>query len=316
MKDYLRLIRWQNLLFLAMIVWTMEKWVAVPVLRTAGVPPMMPWWIMVLLMAAVVLIAAGGYVINDYFDVKIDRINRPDRLVVTTSVTKQQAMRIFQITSACGVVCGLLVSWLVRSWQLATVFLFVPGLLWFYSASYKRMFLIGNLIVAFCAAVVPLLVAMTDASLMMHSEDYAPLYVLVGRSLFGWTGGFALFAFLTTWIRETVKDLQDQNGDRELECHTLPVVLGTRWTQVVVTVLVLLTAALLCWFHWRVLPFDRSFSSLPTRYLVFGLLVPFACELALLWSARIPSDFRTAQGLLKFIMFLGVLYSAVVWRML
>ena len=316
MKAFFQLIRWQNLLFIVMLMWVMQRCVAQAVFRSAGLPDIMPWWYLMLLTAAVVLIAAGGYVINDYFDIKIDRINRPDRLIVTAAVSKQQAMRMFQVFSGLGLAAGLAAAWIVRSWPVATVFLFVPGLLWFYSASYKRMFLVGNLIISFCTALVPLLVAMADASMLLRHADYAVAYVLVGRSLFLWIGGFALFAFLTTWIRETVKDLQDSEGDRELECHTLPVVIGMRWTQVVVTLLVLLTAALLCWLHWAVLPFDTSWGSLSTRYLVFGFLVPFACELALLWSAKIPSDFRTAQGLLKFIMFIGVLYGFVILRLL
>jgi 4-hydroxybenzoate polyprenyltransferase len=316
MKAFFQLIRWQNLLFLAIIMWVMEKWVGVAVMRSAGLPEIMPWWYLLLLTAAVLLVAAGGYVINDYFDVKIDRINRPDRLLVTTSVTKQEAMRLFQILTAAGVAAGLAAAWVARSWPIATVFLLVPGLLWFYSASYKRMFLVGNLIVSFCAALTPLLVALADAALLTRHYKEAMPYMQVGRELFLWLGGFALFAFLMTWMRETVKDLQDQSGDRELECHTLPVVIGTRWTQAVVTLLVVATAGLLCYFHFALLPFDSSWRSLATRYLVFGLLVPLACELALLWSAKIPSDFRTAQQLLKFVMFFGVLYGWVVFRLL
>ena len=121
---------------------------------------------------------------------------------------------------------GLLVAWFVRSWQIAMIFLIVPGLLWFYSSSYKRQFLLGNLIIAFASALPPFLVAQTNVAwLYRHYPDVMP-YLTISRDLFLWTGGFALFAFLTTWIREIIKDLQDQNGDRELECHTLPIVWG------------------------------------------------------------------------------------------
>ena len=200
---------------------------------------------------------------------------------------------------------------------LAMVFLLTPGLLWFYSASYKRMLIVGNLIIAFCAAMVPLVVAMADIGYAkVHGGDSDVTASVIGYLLYHWLGGFALFAFLTTWIREIIKDMQDQAGDRELECRTLPIVLGNTWTKAIVTVLIVLMISQLGWLWWYVLPFDRSFSCLSTRYLLFGILIPLFCAAALLWSARIPSDYRTAQRLMKFIMFIGSLYSFCCMRLL
>ena len=168
LRDYLMLVRWQNLLMTAIVLFVMEKWVATPILRAAYFGEQLPWWLLTLLILATVLIAAGGYVINDYFDVKIDAINRPDRLIVTCSVTKPQAMRLFQVLTAAGIVCGLVCAALLRSWVTAVIFVFVPGLLWFYSASYKRQLLIGNLIVALVAALSPLLVAIANVAWLRH----------------------------------------------------------------------------------------------------------------------------------------------------
>lgn len=316
MMSYLRLIRWQNLLFLGILVWVMEKWVCVPILDEVRFYEVLPWWLLWLLVLAVVLTAAAGYVINDYFDVKIDRINRPDRLIVTQTVSKDQAMWLYRILVVSGALAGLAVAWVVRNWVIATTFLLVPGLLWFYSSSYKRQFLLGNLIISFSSALPPILVAQTNAAyLYLHYPDVMP-YLSVSRDLFLWTGGFALFAFLTTWIREIIKDLQDQTGDRELECHTLPIVLGELWTKIILTILIAGTAGLIGYIGLAVLPFPHTWGSLSTRYIVFGLLIPLACELWLLWAARIPSDYRHAQLLMKFIMFLGVLYSFVIERLL
>ncbi len=316
MKDWLRLIRWQNLLFLGIVVWVMEKWVCVPILDSVRFYEVLPWWLFWLLLLVVVLTAAAGYVINDYFDVKIDRINRPDRLIVTQTISKEQAMMLYRILVLAGALLGLAVAWIVRDWQLALVFLIVPGLLWFYSSSYKRQFLLGNLIISFSSALPPILVAQTNAAyLYLHYPEVMP-YLTVGRDLFLWTGGFALFAFLTTWIREIIKDLQDQTGDRELECHTLPIIAGEMWTKIILTLLICGTAGLICYFGFVLIPFPHTWGSLSTRYVVLGLLIPLACELWLLWAAKIPSDYRHAQMLMKFIMFLGVLYSFVILRTL
>lgn len=316
MKDYIRIIRWQNLLFIAVLLWTMEKWVAVPVLNHIGLGEQLPWWIFTMLIAATVLIAAAGYVINDYFDVKIDRINRPDRVIVAETISKETAMLYFQILMGIGMALGIWAAAALHSWALGVIYVMVPGLLWFYSSSYKRLFLIGNLIVSLTAGITPFIIALANVAFMQRLYGEIMMWMPVQHDLYAWLGGFALFAFLCTWIRETVKDLQDQMGDRELECHTMPIMLGETWTKLIVTLLIVATMALLGYALWAWLPFPQSWHNLSTRYIVLGLIVPLACDIWLVWAAKIPSDYKTAQEVMKFIMFIGTLYSFVILKML
>ncbi len=310
----MRLVRWSNLLFLSALVWLMEKWVAVPVLDRAAFGEQLPWFTLLLLMAAVVLTAAGGYVINDYFDVKIDRINRPDAVVVTRSVSKPAAMRLSVGLSITGALCGIAVAWLLRSMTLGIIFVLVPGLLWFYSSSYKRLLMIGNLTIALLAGLTPLVVAMANvAQLRLLYGSILP-YTTLEHDLYAWLGGFALFAFLLTWIREIIKDLQDQMGDRELECHTLPIVWGELWTKIFVTVLLGGTLALIAWLWYSVLPFPHTWNNLSTRYIALGITVPLLSVVWLLWAAKIPSDYKTCQQVVKFTMLIGMLYSICLLR--
>lgn len=311
---YSRLVRLGNLFFVGILVWVMEKWVAVPLLCQARFGEQLPWQLLLLLMAGTVLEAAGGYVINDYFDVKIDRINRPDSVVVTQYISKTAAMRMSLILSALGCVCGLAAAVCVRSYALGIVFLCVPGLLWFYSSSYKRLFLAGNLVIAFLSSLVPMVVAFANVGILRAQYGVFMGYTALIPDLYRWLGGFAGMAFLCTLMREIVKDMQDEAGDRELECHTLPIRLGGRWTKWIVTALMLLTMGLVVYIWLRVLPFPHAWGTLAARYIVYGLLVPMVCELCLLWAAKIPSDYRAAQQLLKLIMFLGMLFSVVIFR--
>lgn len=308
-NDIMRLVRWSNLLFLAALVWVMEKWVAVPILNKAAFGEQVPWYILLLVILATVLIAAGGYVINDYFDVKIDRINRPDELIVTRTISKPAAMRLSLCLSGVGIVCGLVISILLRSWTLGILFIIIPGLLWFYSSSYKRLFMVGNLIIALLAGMTPMVVAMTNvAQLQLRFAPILP-YTTLTHDLYAWLGGFALFAFLLTWMREIVKDMQDQMGDRELECHSMPVVWGDTWTKVFVTMLILITLVVIGHLWYHVLPFPIGWNSLSTRYIVLGIITPILGALGLLWAAKIPSDYKNCQLLIKFTMFIGMLYS-------
>ena len=313
-SDIMRLVRWSNLLFLAALVWLMEKWVAVPILDQLAFGEQLPGYILLLIMLATVFIAAGGYVINDYFDVKIDRINRPDELIVTRSISKPAAMHLSLSLSGIGILCGIVAAILLRSLTIGILFIIVPGLLWFYSSSYKRLFMIGNLIIALLAALTPMLVALANVAILQLRYATILPYTTLQHDLYAWLGGFALFAFLLTWAREIVKDMQDQMGDRELECHSMPVVWGDLWTKIFVTALIVLTIAIIGHLWYHVLPFPIRWTSLSTRYIAFGIIIPMLGSIGLLWAAKIPSDYKTCQQLVKFTMLLGMLYSFCILR--
>lgn len=313
-KPYLKLLRVGNLAFLAILLFVMEKWVALPLLQLAQFSEQMPWWVLTLIILATVFVAAGGYVINDYFDVKIDRINRPDDLVVTRHISREGAMRLFQVLTFVGVLMALGVAWWARSWTLAMIFIVIPGLLWFYSASYKRQLLIGNIVVAFASALVPLLIAIINADYLAHLYGEALAYTPIVGQLYVWLGGFAIFAFLMTIVREMVKDIEDLEGDCEMECRTIPIVWGVKTTKIIVTILLLAIAALIVYIAWAVLPFPYSWQSFSTRYVVFGLLVPIACVITLLWASTNQVEIRRTQLVLKFMMFMGVMYSFVIYQ--
>ena len=312
MKSYYKLFRCNNLLFITIFLCLMDKWVAVPLLQQGLWGEQLPNLVLALLVVSVVLIAAGGYVINDYFDVKIDRINRPDDLVVSNTVSKERAMLLFQILTAVGVLIGLGLSIYLRSWLLSMIYVLIPGILWFYSSSYKRQLILGNIVVALIMALLPMMVVFANVAQMSLKYGDVVQYSPVISDLYLWIGGFSLFAFLCTWIRDIVKDMQDQVGDREYECHTLPICIGDVWTKVIVTILTLVVMALLIWINYFVVPYPHDFSTMTTRFTIFGLLIPFACSLVLLWAAKLPSDYSTVQHLLKFIMFMGVMYSFVI----
>ena len=103
----MQLVRYQNLIFIAILLWVMEKWVAVPILDNQYYGEQLPWYILLILIVATLCVAAGGYVVNDYFDVKIDRINRPGKLIVTQTVSKTAAVRLGWALSGDSVRIGV-----------------------------------------------------------------------------------------------------------------------------------------------------------------------------------------------------------------
>lgn len=308
MLSYLKLIRYQNLIFIAFIQFVMWQVVLSPILQTFGFETSMDAGLFLLLMSATVFIAAGGYVINDYFDIKIDAINRPDKQIVGKRVSRHTAMLIHQVLTGIGVICGLLIAYFARSFTLAFIFIVIPGLLWFYSASYKRLFLIGNLVVAFISSITILVVGIAQLAFLQKEYGNLVFETPIPSQFYGWIGGFAIFAFLCTLIREIIKDIQDEKGDREMECHTLPIKWGINKTKIFLYCLIACTVLLLFLTNYYFIHFDGD---LTIRYIIFGLVIPFVVLGYLIYIAKSDSDFQHASNLSKVIMFIGVLYSFV-----
>lgn len=307
--DYIKLLRIPNLVFIAAIQLLMYFCVLTPILGVYGLTPAMSVTELMLLVISSVLIAGGGYVINDYFDMKIDEINHPFTRVVGKTLTRHQAMVFYQVLSVMGTLTGLYLCFKAHSITYVFVYLMVLGLLWFYSSTYKRQLVLGNFIVAFLAAMVPFIVGLFEIRFMDVNYTPSEDTRFIGNLVITWMGGFGICAFLWTFIREIVKDMEDEKGDRELECHTFPVVLGFARTKVVVFVSLAITLGICAYFTFYLIPFDDPFTY---RYYILGIVIPSFFFVYILASAKKKADYKLASTVLKMIMVVGMLYAVVV----
>ena len=159
------------------------------------------------------LVTASGYWINDVYDHKIDRINKPHKLIVNAFLSVKKVLSIyftlvFLITGA---------SILLLNPALTLLNLGAAFLLFIYAAWLKRTTIVGNLTIAALTALV-----VYDAMVLYH-----PKMVLV------WA---AIFAFEANFVREIIKDLEDIEGDLRFKLHTLPIRAGTHVAKRVVAV--------------------------------------------------------------------------------
>ena len=308
MVTYIKLIRFKNLLFIAFVQFAMYQMVLVPILQTFGFDAALETGMLGLLIAATVFIAAAGYVLNDYFDVKIDAINRPEKQIVGNLISRHEAMLFHQILTGLGVICGLLLAYFAQSFTLAFIYIVVPGLLWFYSASYKRQFIIGNLVIAFISALTVLVVGITQLAFLQKEYGSFIFETPIPKHFYGWIGSFALFSFLCTWIREIIKDMEDEKGDREMECRTMPIKWGIIKTKGFLIGLILITV--LGFFIMNGF-FIHFTGSLTIRYLIFGLAMPFTALCYFIFTAKTPVDYHQASTLTKVILLIGIMYSLV-----
>ena len=318
MKAFFRLIRWQNLLIVILTMVLMRYAVIQPVLSRLSVAlegsdimtiPLslqLPWQYFVLLVAATVFITAGGYVINDYFDIKTDLINR-GKVIVGTSIPRRQAIMWHNIFNILGVAAGIYVSWRVGYIWLGLLFLMVSGLLYFYSASYKRQFLVGNIIVAVLTGMVPMLVVLYEAPAIFSFYGFnlhdAPDIAII----FYWVGGFSLFAFLTTLTREIIKDIEDFEGDIAYGRNTIPVVIGILASRIVAISLIIVTVAAL-YIIWYFILHDL----ITLLYISITITFPLAWVIYKLTVSRNRKQIHVASNSMKLVMLTGILYSVVV----
>jgi 4-hydroxybenzoate polyprenyltransferase len=265
-----------------------------------------PWYDFVLLVFATVFLTAGGYVINDYFDIKTDLINK-GRVIVSTKIPRRKAMMWHSIFNIAGVAVGFYISYKAGYIWLGSLFLVVSGLLYFYSASYKRQFLIGNIIVALLTAMVPMLVVFYEWPALYKYYTLNAIRLPQINFIIYWVGGFALFAFLTNLIREIIKDIEDFEGDVAYGRNTVPVILGVVTSKIVSICLIAITIVLL-YLTWHYFVND----AITLIYLSAAIVLPLIFVIYKLSVSNEKKQLHSASRIMKVVMLTGILYSVVV----
>jgi 4-hydroxybenzoate polyprenyltransferase len=115
---FLKLIRLSNLFFIVLTQFLFYYCILVPVLRSVGAVAKIDQLQFILLSLASVLIAAAGYIINDYFDVNIDQVNKPKKNVVDIIVSRRWAILWHFVLSGIGVLLSLYISWKTGLWYI------------------------------------------------------------------------------------------------------------------------------------------------------------------------------------------------------
>jgi 4-hydroxybenzoate polyprenyltransferase len=275
LKEFLYLIRFPNLLLIVLSQALVQASLLSPGLDWPGIVE--PGFLKLTL--ATVFVAAAGYIINDYYDIKIDAINKPERVVVGKAIRRRPAMFTHMVLSFVGIALGFWLSIPVGLINLGAVLL-----LWGYSARFKKMPLVGNVVVALLSASMLLVVAVYAGKLNNITISYA------------------VFAFLISLIREIIKDMEDVRGDASFDCRTLPIVLGIRRAKYVLYPIIALFQAFLL-----VVIFHPVTGTWFEVYMLLLVLLPSVWLTVKLVRADRKRDFTYLSNLGKLIMLTGIL---------
>ncbi|GAC1444188.1 MAG: geranylgeranylglycerol-phosphate geranylgeranyltransferase [Sediminibacterium sp.] len=271
--------------------------------RVYGIPFRYPWedkqFFFILI--ASILIAAAGYIINDYFDLKIDQVNKPGKVVVNVIINRRWVIFWHMFLSLLGLFFTVTALPIASYWHLVLANLASIVLLWFYSTTLKKQLLIGNVLISLLTAWV-----MVILFFVKHPLHISSLLTVDHNEVrfFRLTVLYASFAFIISLVREVIKDMEDMEGDRKYGCRTMPIVWGVNVSKVFVAVWLIVLIAVIAVLQFYILPFGWWLSAF---YCLLCIIAPLLWLLQQLFKAQSSGDFHRLSTAVKLVMLAGIL---------
>ena len=298
---FIKMIRLPNLFFIALTQILFHTAVLNTILLPLGTRPSIDGLNFILLVVSSVLIAAAGYIINDYFDINIDQINKPTANVVDKIVSRRWAMAWHFVLSGVGILLSAWVSWRTGFWYILLGNFMCVLLLFGYSVSLKRKLLSGNIIISLLTAWVILVISIAKINTQtLVIPAVTEAVNKITRIAFLYAG----FAFISSLIREAIKDIEDLQGDERYGCRTMPIVWGVNAAKVYIAVWLVVILALLVILQVYVARFEWWWAMV---YSIVFIIGPFVLIFFQLYKAKDQKDYHRLSNWTKLVMLTGIL---------
>jgi len=295
---FLKMIRLPNLLFIALTQSLFQFCIYYP-LYDGDIPPT-DIVSFILLVLASLFIAAAGYIINDYFDINIDEVNKPEKMIVDKVISRRWAIAWHFILSITGILLTMLALPVFDKWYLVVGNVFCVILLWFYSTTFKRKLLIGNIVISLLTAWTILFIFFSKVSVSDAFEAAHPGQPKFFRFAFLYAG----FAFIISLIREAVKDIEDMPGDARYGCRTMPIVWGANVTKVYIAVWMIILISMLAIVQVYILQFQWWWAVV---YCILMIILPLLFIFLKLFKASSIQEYHKLSSWTKLVMLTGIL---------
>jgi 4-hydroxybenzoate polyprenyltransferase len=295
---FYKLIRLPNLFFIALTQVLFQFCIYYPLYR--GVLPEKDLFHFIFLVLASLFIAAAGYVINDYFDINIDEINKPDKMVVDKIIHRRWAIAWHFMLSFTGLVFTALALPVFEKWYLILANIACVALLWFYSTNFKKSLLIGNIVISLLTAWTILVVFFSKVSASNAFEPGNHSQPKFFRIAFLYAG----FAFVCSLIREAIKDIEDLKGDERYGSRSMPIAWGINASKVYIAVWMIVLIIMLLTLEVYILQF-RWWGLI--AYGLLLIIVPLVLIFRKLFKASSAEDYHNLSTWIKLVMLAGIL---------
>ncbi len=298
--NFLKLIRYQNLIFIALT----QVFIKYGLFHPFGIEITLNGFGFALLVISTLCLAAAGNIINDINDVDIDRINKPSKLLIGTKISEKSAYRWFIILNVIGVAVGFYLSNLIGRAGFSALFIVISALLYLYSTYLKGILLIGNLVVSALVALSIIIVGLFDLLPTITPENQGTQSLIFSIVL-----DYALFAFFLNFIREIIKDLQDINGDKNGGLNTLPIAIGRKRATWIVFFLGVLAIGSVIFYMYKYLYQNQ----IAVLYFLFLIIAPLLYFCIKVYKSETVKEYKLLSNVLKIVMFLGM-FSILVYQ--
>ena len=297
--NFLKLIRYQNLLMLAF----MQLIFRYGFFKFQNIPLALADWQYGLLVLSTILLAAGGYVINNIYDQETDSDNKPNDVIVGRGISETQAYNLYFALTVSGVAIGFYLSNVIQKPGFASIFILVAATLYLYASSLKQMMLIGNIVVALLLSFSVMIIGIFDLYPATVLENQQQMKIFFSILL-----DYAVFAFMINILREMIKDIEDMDGDYNQGMNTLPIAIGKLRTCKIIFVLSIIPVlSILLYINKYLL--DLLWVTIYMLLFVCGPLILFTVKML---KANTKKDFHFLSLLLKFILLFGILSVGVI----
>lgn len=287
--SFAKLIRIENLLLMALVLYVSNYYIYVKEGNA------LPTFYLMILIISTIFIAAGGYVINDYFDLKIDKINKPNELILEKTIHRKAGILWHLVFSITGLLGGIYLAYKTGHLSLSVIQILSIILLLLYSNILKKILILGNLTIALLAGLLPVL-PYIYAKLL-----YPQISIITTNALLS----LSAFAFFTTLIRELIKDIQDMEGDTVGKRKTIPIVWGFLASKIIAFFLLLLLIIFLLPFLIYYY-FQHQYTAVV--YNLTLLIFPVILTIFLLIKYQESKKFYILSAIMKWIMLAGIIF--------
>ena len=300
---FLRLVRWPNLVMIA-ITQVLFYFSLIEPLYEKGINSHFEKVHFLLLIIASVLIAAAGYIINDYFDLNIDQVNKPERTVIDKIIKRRWAIVMHLFFSFTAIIISFYIDYHSVTFWLGISNIICAFLLFGYSISLKKKLLWGNILISALTAWVVIVCFLCYYNSFYCSNCDRTFLELYDNRFIRISFLYAGFAFVISLIREVVKDLEDIDGDVKYGCRTMPIAWGIPASKVFVAVWLSVLIGMISIVQFYVLQFGWIWS---TVYCIVLIIIPLVWILQKLFKAQGPKDYHRLSTVIKFVMMTGLL---------